>query len=108
VDKPFQPFRPSDALGAYTDGLDRRFGDMDKPFKDKVVATMKWEDTTLRKYIDKARLENWVRSAAEAAEATMEAVVDQETIAGAQANGISHAEEATPTRKLNGYTNGTH
>ncbi|KAH6690516.1 Non-repetitive/WGA-negative nucleoporin C-terminal-domain-containing protein [Plectosphaerella plurivora] len=108
IEKPFQPFRPSDALGAYVDGLDRRFGDMDKPFKDRVVATMKWEDTTLRKYIEKARLENWVRSAAEAAEATIAAVADQETIAGAQENGDAPSEVDTPTRKLNGYTNGTH
>lgn len=81
---------------------------MDKPFKDKLVAAMKWEDTTLRKYIDKARLESWLRSASEDAEDVVARVADEETKAGAHANGTHEDGEAVPSKKLNGKTNGTH
>ena len=96
-------------MGAYTDGLDRRFNDMDKPFKDKLVAAMKWEDTTLRKYLDKARLESWFRSASEDAEDIVARLADEETKAGAaHANGTHENGESPLLKKLNGRTNGTH
>lgn len=108
MDRPFHLVRPGDVLGAYTDGLDRRFSDTDKPFKDKLVAAMKWEDTVLRKYIDKARLEKWARTASEDAEAIIRRVVDDETRAGAEANGAHENGEPTPSKKMNGVVNGTH
>jgi nuclear pore complex protein Nup133 len=85
-DDPFQAFRPSEALGVYTDGLDRRFNDMEKAFRDKLVEAMKAEDSTLRKYVEKHRLEQWARTTAETAEATVTELVDEATKSGAETN----------------------
>ncbi|WYZ41863.1 hypothetical protein EsH8_V_000758 [Colletotrichum jinshuiense] len=101
VDYPFQPFRPSDALGAFTEDVDSRFASMEKSYRDKLLDAMKWEDSILRKYIDKARLEEWTRTTAESAEALVAESVDEATRAAA-------ATEEIPEQHTNGKTNGFH
>ncbi|ROT35658.1 hypothetical protein SODALDRAFT_329024 [Sodiomyces alkalinus F11] len=109
VEDPFQPLRPSEALGVFVDSLDRRFNDMDKSFRDKLVEAMKWEDSVLLKYIEKARLEKWTREAAENAQAIVVDLVDEETKAGAAANGdVRGFDEDINPRQLNGKANGQH
>ncbi len=59
-DENFSPLvKPSDALGVYVDGLGGRFGDGDDKFKDNLFAAMKWEDSVLRHFIEKCRLDSW-------------------------------------------------
>ncbi|OLN82205.1 Nucleoporin NUP133 [Colletotrichum chlorophyti] len=102
VNDPFQPFRPSDALGAYTTDLDARFTNMEKSYRDKLLDAMKWEDSLLRKYVDKARLEEWTRTTAEAAEALVAETADERTRA------TTAPVEETPEQHTNGKTNGFH
>ncbi|GKT68423.1 nuclear pore complex subunit nup133 [Colletotrichum tofieldiae] len=99
LDDPFQPTRPSDALGAYVEDLDSRFASMEKSYRDKLLDAMKWEDSVLRKYIDKARLEEWTRTTAETAEATVAQSVDEATRA---------ATEEASDEHTNGKANGVH
>ncbi|CRK13290.1 hypothetical protein BN1708_010738 [Verticillium longisporum] len=110
LETPFHYVRPSEALGAFVDGPDRRFHDMDKPFREKLVQNSKEEDTLLRKYIDKARLEKWARSTAETAETEVAAYADEQTRAGAeQTDGDAESLDETPSSlRLNGSTNGIH
>ncbi|KAK1967545.1 hypothetical protein LY78DRAFT_490948 [Colletotrichum sublineola] len=98
-DDPFQPTRPSDTLGAYVDDLDSRFASMEKSYTDKLLDAMKWEDSVLRKYIDKARLEEWSRTIAEMAETTVAQSVDEATRA---------ATEELSDEHMNGKANGVH
>lgn len=111
MDDPFHVVRPAETLGVYVDGLDRRFRDMEKSFQEKLQDAMKWEDSVLRKYADKARLEKWVRSTAESAEAVVAALVDEETRAAAEdAHSAMPDGEAADISfvKLNGTVNGSH
>ncbi|TDZ13269.1 Nucleoporin NUP133 [Colletotrichum spinosum] len=101
INEPFQPFRPSDAQGVYTEDLDQRFRDMEKSYRDKLLDVMKWEDAQLRKYIDKARLEEWTRTIAESAEALVAETVDEATRASA-------AEPEARPEHTNGKANGIH
>ncbi|GJC98095.1 hypothetical protein ColKHC_06921 [Colletotrichum higginsianum] len=97
LEDPFQPTRPSDALGAYVEGLDSRFASMEKSYRDKLLDAMRWEDSVLIKYIDKARLEEWTRTTAETAEATVAQSVDEATRV---------ATEEASDEHTNGKTNG--
>ncbi|KAJ0301186.1 hypothetical protein COL516b_007960 [Colletotrichum fioriniae] len=99
IDEPFQPTRPSDALGAFVDDLDSRWASWEKSYRDKLLDAMKWEDSVLRKYIDKARLEEWTRTTAESAEMLVADSVDEATRA---------ATEDIPDLQTNGKANGLH
>ncbi|EFQ28308.1 hypothetical protein CGRA01v4_11943 [Colletotrichum graminicola] len=90
LDNPFQPPRPADMLGAYVIDLDSRFNSMEKSYRDKLLDAMKWEDSVLHKYIDRARLEEWARTAAEMAEATVAQSVDEATRAAAEEASDEH------------------
>lgn len=91
---------------------------MDKSFRDKLMDVMKWEDSVLQKYIEKARLEKWTRAAAESVQAVIADFVDQETEAGAAAhddsngngngNGAVAVVDGVRSLKLNGRANGKH
>jgi nuclear pore complex protein Nup133 len=83
----FRPIRPSEAIGVYTDMTDRRFTDMEKSFQDKLTAAMKWEDSVLKTYMDKHRLEQWAENASQEAKETVTELVDEATRAGAEGNG---------------------
>ncbi|KAF4125800.1 nuclear pore complex protein Nup133 [Geosmithia morbida] len=66
--EPFRPMPPNEAKGAFTDALDRRFGDFDADFQTKLRDAMKWEDKMLTQYVERNRLSEWVRTTYEAAQ----------------------------------------
>lgn len=74
---PFRPMAPKEAIGAFSEELDRRFRDIGADFQAKLVDGMKAEDKTLKTYIDKHRLGDWVRTALEAAQAEVAASADE-------------------------------
>jgi nuclear pore complex protein Nup133 len=81
-DPRFNPFvKPSDALGVFTESLDRRFDGMDDGFRNKLLDAMRWEDTRLRTFIEKAQLEAWYRTTRECAEKTVAVTYDRLTAA---------------------------
>ena len=59
---------PSEALGAFTEYLDRRFREMGADFQNKLLDGMKWEDKLLNQYNAKNRLSEWLRTALEHAQ----------------------------------------
>lgn len=65
----FRPMRPQEALGVFTDNLDRRFDNVGGDFQAKLIDCMKWEDKELKKNVDKHRLPEWLRTALDAARA---------------------------------------
>ncbi|KAK1775827.1 Non-repetitive/WGA-negative nucleoporin C-terminal-domain-containing protein [Copromyces sp. CBS 386.78] len=86
----FRPcIKPSDALGVYTDSLDRRFDGMDDSFRHKLMDAMKAEDVKLKTYIDKARLDEWFKTTLEAAENTVALVYGRMTAKKAAAAAIA-------------------
>jgi len=72
---------------------------MEKAFQDRLVEAMKWEDMTLKKYMDKHRLEEWVRTTANMAEQAVRLMADEATRAGA-------SEEEKRADKRNLQSNG--
>ncbi|TPX15847.1 uncharacterized protein E0L32_000181 [Thyridium curvatum] len=91
-EKNFYPLlKPSEALGVYTAELDQRFDEMDNAFQNKLRDGMKAEDTLLKRFIDKSRLDEWWRTVVEAAEKTCQAELDALTEDGAAqvANGVN-------------------
>ncbi|KAK3350168.1 Non-repetitive/WGA-negative nucleoporin C-terminal-domain-containing protein [Lasiosphaeria hispida] len=96
-DEHFRPYvRPSDALGVFTESLDRRFDDMDESFRAKLMDAMKAEDTRLRAFVDKAQLESWYRGTRDCAETTVTAAY----------NRLTKAAEEKKKRTSNGNGNG--
>ncbi|GAB1316269.1 Non-repetitive/WGA-negative nucleoporin C-terminal-domain-containing protein [Madurella fahalii] len=84
-DEKFHPFvRPSEALGVFTESLDRRFDNMDDSFRSKLLDAMRWEDGRLRTFVDKHQLEAWYRTTRECAEKTVAVAYDRLTAAKAQ------------------------
>ncbi|KAH0495180.1 hypothetical protein TgHK011_008745 [Trichoderma gracile] len=65
----FRPMTPRDALGAFTEQLDRRFRDFDASMRTKLIDCMHHEDKLLTQHIEKNRLTEWLRTALEAAQA---------------------------------------
>jgi nuclear pore complex protein Nup133 len=60
--------KPSEALGVFTDHVDRRFNDMDENFRNKLIDAMKSEDAKLQTYIEKHQLDSWHRTVVDEAE----------------------------------------
>jgi nuclear pore complex protein Nup133 len=85
--EPFRFFSPSEALGAFTESLDRRFAESDKAFCDKVMTAMRAEDTTLRKFIQNNRLDEWAQAAVNESRRAWQQFTDDKTTIGA-ANGV--------------------
>ncbi|CAK7205072.1 hypothetical protein SEUCBS139899_007837 [Sporothrix eucalyptigena] len=79
----FTMVNPSDALGVYSDASDpataARFGHMEDTFREKLLDAMRHEDTLLKRYIDKSRLEDWCRTAVEGAEKAVQGEMDRLT-----------------------------
>ncbi|KAH7149505.1 Nup133 N terminal like-domain-containing protein [Dactylonectria estremocensis] len=80
---PFRPLQPQEALGSFTDHLDRRFRDFDTTFQSKLSDAMKYEDKILHQYIEKNRLSEWVRTTLEAARDEVNKIMDDATKVGA-------------------------
>ncbi|KAK3492472.1 Non-repetitive/WGA-negative nucleoporin C-terminal-domain-containing protein [Neurospora hispaniola] len=91
----FRPcIKPSDALGVYTDSLDRRFDDTDASYRNKLMDAMKAEDAKLKTYIDKARLDEWYKTTLEAAENTVAIVYGRMTAKKAAAAAVNGSTRA--------------
>ncbi|AEO64561.1 uncharacterized protein THITE_2110831 [Thermothielavioides terrestris NRRL 8126] len=94
-DSDFRPFvKPSDALGVFTNALDRRFDNMDDGFRAKLLDAMRWEDGRLRTFVDKAQLDAWYRTARECAEKTVVVSYDRMTAANSAAPAAAAAAAA--------------
>ncbi|KAI1045139.1 hypothetical protein LB505_013196 [Fusarium chuoi] len=77
--EPFRPLSPHEALGAFTDNLDRRFRDFEASFRTKLIDIMKLEDKILHQHVEKHRLGEWVRSTFEAARVELDSTLDNAT-----------------------------
>ncbi|KAF4344707.1 nuclear pore [Fusarium beomiforme] len=77
--EPFRPLSPHEALGAFTENLDRRFRDFEASFRAKLIDIMKHEDKVLHQYVEKNRLGEWVRTTFEAARAELDSMLDSAT-----------------------------
>lgn len=77
---PFRPMAPKEALGAFAEELDRRYREIGTDFQSKMIDGMKAEDKTLKQYIDKHRLSDWVRTALETAQSEIAAQNEAENV----------------------------
>ncbi|KAL5584971.1 hypothetical protein FOVSG1_014360 [Fusarium oxysporum f. sp. vasinfectum] len=77
--EPFRPLSPNEALGAFTENLDRRFRDFEASFRTKLIDIMKHEDKILHQHVEKNRLGEWVRTTFEAARAELDSTLDNAT-----------------------------
>lgn len=107
-DRTFQPFvKPSDALGIYTETLDRRFDDMDDGFRSKLMEAMKAEDTKLRSYIEKCQLEAWAQSTRNCAKETVAESIHAMTAGKLPAtSGVKDVLRPSAVEEANGIANG--
>lgn len=96
---------PSEALGVYTEAVDQRFQKLDKGYGDRYLEAMRWEDSNLKKHVEKHRLEQWAQETRRLAEDTVNQQYDQQTAEGA-------SQLSPPPNKMttaNGHSqNGTH
>lgn len=89
-DKLFISFvKPSDALGVFTETLDRRFVEMDESFQSKLLDAMKADDTKLRTFLDKHQLESWYLETKEQAEKTVAVAYDRFTEKESKPSGLN-------------------
>ncbi|KAH7026113.1 Nup133 N terminal like-domain-containing protein [Microdochium trichocladiopsis] len=77
---------PSEALGVYTETLDRRWEKADKGARDKVLEAMRWEDSILRKHVEKHRLDQWAQETRKYAEDAVDSQYDRQTAIGGTAD----------------------
>ncbi|RBR13820.1 uncharacterized protein FIESC28_08027 [Fusarium coffeatum] len=77
--EPFRPLSPKEALGAFTENLDRRFRDFETSFRTKLVDIMKHEDKVLHQFLEKNRLGSWVHSTFDAARTELDNNLDTAT-----------------------------
>ena len=96
---------PTEALGAFTENLDRRFRDFDTAFQSKMTDAMKWEDKTLQQYIDKNRLLEWVPTTFQAAQVEVKNEIDEATEAKSAAEGVSLSRSMFEAGGTHGVTN---
>lgn len=75
--------QPQEALGAFTDHLDRRFQGFADNEQSKLIDAMNWEDKLLNQYMEKNRLADWVRATFEAAQIEVANAADEVTRTGA-------------------------
>lgn len=75
---------------------------MDDNFREKLLEAMKWENSVLRRYTDKSRLDQWFVSVVETAEKACQAQLDALTAEGAA--GVNGA--ATSVVNGNGHAMG--
>lgn len=81
--KEYRRLSPLEAAGVYTETLDKRFNKMEKGAREKMLEAMRWEDSNLRKHIDKHRLEQWAKETRKTAEEAVDQHYDATTAAGA-------------------------
>lgn len=83
VGKEYRRLSPLEAAGVYTEALDRRFEKMEKGAREKMLEAMRWEDSNLRKHIEKHRLEQWAKETRKTAEEAVDQQYDATTADGA-------------------------
>ncbi|KAM7198668.1 Non-repetitive/WGA-negative nucleoporin C-terminal domain containing protein [Rhypophila sp. PSN 637] len=107
-DRNFHPFvKPLDALGVFTETLDRRFSEMDEGFRVTLLDAMKAEDAKLRAFIEKAQLEAWAQETRECAKTTVADEIDRRTAAKASStNGLEVVRPSVEEAQANGNGNG--
>ncbi|KAI0439322.1 Non-repetitive/WGA-negative nucleoporin C-terminal-domain-containing protein [Xylaria telfairii] len=74
-----QRLAPSQAAGVYTQTLDRRFSNMEKGPREKILEAMRWEDSNLRNHIETHRLEEWTKETQKLAEQAVDQSYDDTT-----------------------------
>lgn len=80
---------PQEALGAFTEEVDRRFRNFDADFQAKLKTCMKDEDKVLTKNIESHRLAGWAESAMEIAKKEVTSFADNTTARLGTANGFA-------------------
>ncbi|KAJ3519236.1 hypothetical protein NM208_g14203 [Fusarium decemcellulare] len=109
--EPFRPLSPQEAMGAFTENLDRRFRDFDTSFRSKLIDVMKHEDKLLHQHIEKNRLGEWVRTTLDAARVDVDSSLDETTknaVAATTVEGDSKAGSLFHNAgKPNGLVGGT-
>ncbi|KAJ3569964.1 hypothetical protein NPX13_g5898 [Xylaria arbuscula] len=86
---------PSQAVGVYTNTLDRRFANMEKGYQEKMLEAMRWEDANLRKHIEQHRLEEWTQETQRLAEQAVDQQYDDVT----EAQSTGDLPKALPAKK---------
>lgn len=86
----YRRWLPSEVLGVYTEGLDKRSNQREKSFREKLLEAMQWEDNNLSKHIEKHRLDHWTTETRRMAEEAVAHQVDQETANGAALSSAQH------------------
>ncbi|KAG5980232.1 hypothetical protein E4U55_004255 [Claviceps digitariae] len=83
--EPFRPMQPQEALGVFTEQLDRRFQSFSESERSKLIDAMNYEDKLLSQHIEQNRLVEWVETTFHAAQIEVENTADEATRAGASA-----------------------
>ncbi|KAI0206966.1 Non-repetitive/WGA-negative nucleoporin C-terminal-domain-containing protein [Astrocystis sublimbata] len=106
-----QRLAPSESVGVYTQHLDRRFANMDKAYREKMLEAMRWEDSLLCEHIESHRLEEWTAETQKLAEQAVEQSYDETTenqsTESLPRNVPNRMSRSRSTRMANGQ-NGTH
>ncbi|KAI1118539.1 Non-repetitive/WGA-negative nucleoporin C-terminal-domain-containing protein [Nemania sp. NC0429] len=69
---PHRRMTASQSLGVYTETLDRRFSNMEKSYREKMLEAMRWEDSKLRELVETCRLDEWTKETQRLAEQAVE------------------------------------
>lgn len=82
---------PAEAQGVFTDSAEEPFGSPsdDRALIDKRAEAMRWEDTALKKFVDKNQLGNWANSAYDAANRAVRYQTDKATANGANGSAVN-------------------
>ncbi|OTA88016.1 hypothetical protein M434DRAFT_399224 [Hypoxylon sp. CO27-5] len=106
----YRRLSPSEAAGVYTEHLDRRFENMEKSYREKVLEAMRWEDNNLLKHIEKHRLEQWAKETRKYAEEAVDQQYDETTAVGARLSspGLGSARKQSKAFEGMNGQNGTH
>ncbi|KAF5025198.1 hypothetical protein F66182_2664 [Fusarium sp. NRRL 66182] len=103
--EPFSPMAPHEALGAFTESLDRRFHKFEDSFCAKLIEAMKHEDKILQQFVEKNRLGEWVRTTLDAARVEVDSTMDTATKSAAAA-GVDDAQHGSKLFGPNGNKGG--
>ncbi|KAJ6786261.1 hypothetical protein PWT90_00801 [Aphanocladium album] len=92
---PFRPMSPQEALGAFTEELDRRFRELGAEFQTKQLDAMRWEDKALKQNIDKHRLADWLRTGLAQAQAEVKQQADDAVAVAQEEAAVADAPAET-------------
>ncbi|KAM3543528.1 hypothetical protein ARSEF1564_003580 [Beauveria bassiana] len=104
---PFRPMSPQEALGAFTETLDRRFRDLGPEFHAKQLEAMRWEDKTLKQNVEKHRLADWLRTCLAQAQTKIQQQADEAAAAAVLHQNPIAAEDVVVDELMNGHIPGS-